>query len=590
MLSSKRSLRPALLAAALALPLLAAPTLAEAFCGFYVAGADAQLFNDATTVVLMRDGKRTVLSMQNDYQGPPEDFAMVVPVPVVLGEDDVKTLPAEIFDRVNTLASPRLVEYWEQDPCNPYVGQTKGSARSSGRGMMEPAVLSEGSSHGVTVEAQFTVGEYEIVILSAKESTGLDTWLREGGYKIPAGAEPLLRPYVESGMKFFVAKVDVDKVEFRSQPDGSKRATLSPLRVHYDSEQFALPIRLGLINAPSPAQGEGQGQTGAQDLLVHVLARGTRYQVANYPNVTIPTNLDVKDQTREHFGEFYVSLFDHTLEQQPKAVVTEYAWSAGSCDPCPKPALTAEELVTLGADVLPSYAGKLDNGYIDADLSWSVPAEFVLTRMHARYDGASLGEDLVFEAAPAIAGGREFLQAEGGLEKGAVSQGVGGQNAFQARYAIRHEWTGAIECEQPQRGIWGGPPDERDAESKPVVARRQPVGTRPGSLGSFVTASAGEQLGVAVLEGGEGARGDEGAGEAGAADTADAKGEQGEKEASVAAEAGAEAGGAKNTSEEKAEGGGCRCSADDSNLQRGVGLGLLALLSLIPVRRRRRRG
>jgi hypothetical protein len=57
---------------------------ASAFCGFYVSGADAQLTNNATQVVLMREGTRTVLSMQNGYQGPPQDFAMVVPVPVVL--------------------------------------------------------------------------------------------------------------------------------------------------------------------------------------------------------------------------------------------------------------------------------------------------------------------------------------------------------------------------------------------------------------------------------------------------------------------------------------------------------------------------
>ncbi|HLT38794.1 MAG TPA: DUF2330 domain-containing protein, partial [Enhygromyxa sp.] len=95
------------------------PREAEAFCGFYVAGADAELYNNATMVVLMRDGTRTVLSMANNYQGPPQDFAMVVPVPVVLQEDDVKVLPAEIFDRVDKLAAPRLVEYWEQDPCMP---------------------------------------------------------------------------------------------------------------------------------------------------------------------------------------------------------------------------------------------------------------------------------------------------------------------------------------------------------------------------------------------------------------------------------------------------------------------------------------
>src|SRR6478609_1845326 len=93
------------------------PVAAHAFCGFYVAGGGAELFNNATQVVLMRDGTKTVLSMQNNYQGPPEDFAMVIPVPVVLKKEQVKTLPKEVFGRIDTLSAPRLVEYWEQDPC-----------------------------------------------------------------------------------------------------------------------------------------------------------------------------------------------------------------------------------------------------------------------------------------------------------------------------------------------------------------------------------------------------------------------------------------------------------------------------------------
>src|SRR6187399_243285 len=85
----------------LALTAAAAPARpAEAFCGFYVSGADAKLFNNATQVVLMRDGTRTVLSMQNNYQGPPQDFAMVVPVPVVLKQPDVRTLPKDVFARI----------------------------------------------------------------------------------------------------------------------------------------------------------------------------------------------------------------------------------------------------------------------------------------------------------------------------------------------------------------------------------------------------------------------------------------------------------------------------------------------------------
>src|SRR3954452_13900390 len=124
----KSILRGCLLTALAVAPALLA-SRADAFCGFYVGGADAKLFNDATVVVMMREGTRTVLSMQNAYKGPPEKFAMVVPVPVVLQQDNVKTLKRELFDHIDQLASPRLVEYWEQDPCAPQVPMEIASAR-----------------------------------------------------------------------------------------------------------------------------------------------------------------------------------------------------------------------------------------------------------------------------------------------------------------------------------------------------------------------------------------------------------------------------------------------------------------------------
>ena len=571
-MKTRTRILPPLAIAALGLGLLTgAPPDAEAFCGFYVAGADTQLFNDATMVVLMRDGKRTVLAMQNDYQGPPEDFAMVVPVPVVLTEDNVKTLPKEVFDRVDKLASPRLVEYWEEDPCSPRHEYDKGIRGGNVPGNAMPEDEESADPHGVKIEAQFTVAEYEIVILSANDSTGLDAWLRENKYKIPEGAEPLLRPYVEDGMKFFVAKVDTSKVTFESRPDGSKRATLSPLRFHYDSDQFALPIRLGLINAPVESEG---GKAGAQDLLVHILARNTRYQVANYPNVTIPTNLEVKDETRERFGQFYVSLFDHTLEKNPKAVVTEYAWAANSCDPCPEPALTLAELVTLGADVLPTYASQLgqQQAEIDQNLEWSIPSEFVLTRLHARYDKNGLGEDLVFEEAPSIAGGREFLQTDGQLERGSVPYP---SNMFQARYIIRHPWAGKIECEKPERGVWGGPPN--GGEPGPVIARKLAAEDRSATLGSFTTAQSNEILGLdgpvpePTPPSGE---------DAGTKPDEDKKSDDDKK-----AEAPADKGDKK--ADDKAGGKGCTCEVDDRDSQ-GLGLlGLFGLLSLAGLRRRR---
>jgi hypothetical protein len=464
--------------------LLGAPEQAEAFCGFYVAGADTALYSDATMVVLMRDGKRTVLSMQNDYQGPPEDFALVIPVPVVLREQHVKVLPKEVFARVDKIAAPRLVEYWEQDPCEARRrdNRRKGDLKEDKKDAVKEDAGS--SPHGVKIEAEFEVGEYQVVILSAKHSTGLDTWLREENYNIPAGAEPLLRPYVEGGMKFFVAKVDVDKVQFVDKPDGGKRATLSPLRFHYDSEEFSLPIRLGLINARGP-----------QDLLVHILAPAQRYEAANYPNVTIPTNLVVNDQTREDFGQFYVSLFDHTLAQHPNAVVTEYAWTATKCDPCPTTQLELEDLVVLGADVLPRYANAFDKrGRLDTESSliWEMQRDFVLTRLHARYDKSSLGEDLVFQAAPGIAGG--WGKPYDGQLDPAVEESR--TNSFQARYAILHHWEGPARCWRPMWDTWGGPPDGWDSVGGvgPTVARELAFESRDAELASFVTNSSHQIL------------------------------------------------------------------------------------------------
>ncbi|MCW5804802.1 MAG: DUF2330 domain-containing protein [Deltaproteobacteria bacterium] len=419
--------------------LAAAPTAAEAFCGFYIDPGGSEMLNHATQVVLMRQGTRTVLSMQNNYQGPPNDFAMVIPVPVVLKDGDVKTLPRDVFKKVDRMGSPRLVEYWERDPCA--VDMDDEDDRAMPRRKMKKSADEEGKrserEHGVTIEAKFEVGEYQIVILSAKDSTGLDRWLRAEKYQIPKGAEPLLKPYVASGSKFFVAKVNPAKVRFENG-----MAQLSPLRFHYDTDEFSLPIRLGLANS-----------SGTQDLIVNILAPGQRYELANYKNVFIPTNFDVKDEVRTRFGEFYAALFDRTVQQNPGAIVTEYSWDAATCDPCPGPTLDGNDFMTLGADVVtggddederPRKRGRRGG--------WG--GGYVLTRLHARY-GTDVPNDLVFRAAGPIVGGREQRGANHELEHGATPSGY---NNFQGRYAIRHAWTGPIACANPQRGIWGGPP------------------------------------------------------------------------------------------------------------------------------------
>lgn len=409
---------------------------AVAGCGFYAPPATATgaaIVNDADQVSYVREGNRVALTMSTNYKGPTEDFAMIVPVPVVLKAEAVKTLAPAIFSHLERLTAPRLVEVDEQDPC---AEQKEGAALTGAPGGAVggggPKGGGGGGGYGVTVEAAFVAGEYEIVVLSAKESDGLERWLVDHKYKIPEGAAAALAPYVTAQQKFVVAKVDQTKVK----KDETGAVVLSPLRFVYETNDLRLPVRLGLLNAP---------KGGKQDLVVYLLAKGKRLEAANYPNVFAPTNVDLAEGFEGKLGPVYAALFDATLAKAGgKAIVTEYAWNAAGCGvPCTSTPLATDEIGKLGAD-------ELAPGPVE-------PSAWVLTRVHARYDAATLSEDIVFRTGEPVAGGQDH-------DPGAEGEGVtknAGSDAFQARYVVRHPWKGPIACEKPARGRFrphlGGP-------------------------------------------------------------------------------------------------------------------------------------
>lgn len=381
---------------------------ASAFCGFYVSGAGGKLFNDASMVVLVRDGTRTVLSMQNNYRGPVQNFALVVPVPVVLSKENVKTIPREAFTRIDELTAPRLVEL-PKEAC--FANANAGSGIALGLGGFAGI-----DQLGVRVEATFEVEEYEVVVLSAEDSMGLERWLKANKYKIPEGAAELLRPYVQTNSKFFVARVNAKKAKFE---DGQLQ--LSPLRFAYDSEQFSLPVRLGLVNSG-----------GTQDLIVNIVAKD-RYELANMKNVLVPTNVEVSTRAGPQFGGFYKELLARTFAENPGAAVTEYAWRGAlrspdapqgiygvTCDPCPPPSPVDDALTkTLGADSIPGLK-------TDEDIA-KFAKDATLTRIHLRYTKDSLTDDLVFTAAEAVAGGVPEVAKAGPAKS----------NRFQGRYIVK---------------------------------------------------------------------------------------------------------------------------------------------------------
>jgi hypothetical protein len=390
--------------------LLLVAATASAFCGFYIAKADTKLFNQASQVVLVRDGDRTVLTMANDFKGELKEFAIVIPVPTFLERGQIHVAERALLDHLDAYSSPRLVEYFDGNPCQRYPTAPMMKSAPATAGRVEGEAREK--SLGVKVEATYTVGEYDIVILSAKESNGLETWLRESGYRIPAGASRVLGGYLKQGMHFFVAKVNLKE-------QGKLGFTyLRPIQVAYESPKFMLPIRLGMVNAAGP-----------QELFIYALTKKGRVETTNYRTVKLPSGQDVPLFVKDQFGEFYKSVFAAQVKKEDmRTVFLEYAWNMGWCDPCAADPLSHDELQQLGVFWLDSAENAVNAPNPNprfrkpGGFGGSGAQEVFLSRLHLRYDAAHFPEDLVFQ---------ETADSEN----------------FQGRYVLRHPWKGEEACE-----------------------------------------------------------------------------------------------------------------------------------------------
>jgi hypothetical protein len=375
---------------------------AAAFCGFYVAKADSKLFNKSSKVVLTRDGNTTAITMASDYEGEPKEFAVVIPVPTFIERKQIGVVDMKTIDHLDGYTAPRLVEYHDGDPCTPLLmPMVRRGAVPAAAPVTQSGPLG-GRYQGVTIEANYDVGEYDVSILSAQESDGLVNFLNDNGYKIPAGADAVLGSYIKQKMRFFIAKINLDRMAKLGN------SYLRPLQVRYETPKFMLPIRLGTVNANGP-----------QDLIIFALTRNGRVETANYRTVKLPSDINVPLFVKDDFPTFYKSMFDKAVARENmRAVFVEYAWDMAWCDPCAADPLSNKELVELGARWIASDDDKPFRSVQGANA--------YVTRLHVRYDAQSFPEDLVLTE-------------------------TRDRSNFQGRYVLNHPFKGPTSCEAGAR-------------------------------------------------------------------------------------------------------------------------------------------
>ena len=164
-----------------------------------------------------------------------------------------------------------------------------------------------------------------------------------------------------------------------------------------------LPIRLGTVNAD-----------GMQELFIYLLTKQGRWRrrtIGPCARSRGPGRADLRQKDR--FGDFYRDLFSQQVKREnQRGLFLEYAWDMNWCDPCAANPLSAEELRNLGV-FWQEPQGRGGDRSRKARTCFS-------TRLHVRYDAAHFPEDLVFQETS--------------------------DRQLQARYIIRHAWTGTDAC------------------------------------------------------------------------------------------------------------------------------------------------
>ncbi|WP_299728569.1 DUF2330 domain-containing protein [uncultured Tateyamaria sp.] len=373
---------------------------AEAFCGFYVAKADGSLYNQSSKVVFVRDGRKSTITMSSDYRGAASDFAMIVPTPRVLRREQVDTVDADIVAHLDSYTAPRLVEYFDHDPCDGPIIEPGGVVAEFNSGLLTrrsaPSRRAGAAALGVRIAAEYAVGNYDILILKAKQSDGLSIFLKQEGYKLPDGAEAVLGDYIKAGMKFFVARVNLGR------HSASQTKELPPLQISFRADKFMLPIQLGKLNADK-----------AQDALFFMLAREGRVEVANYKAKALPTDENVPPLVENYFPQFYKAAFNRTVGSRG-GIAMEYAWDMSWCDPCAADPLPNDDLRALGVSWI-----KGDN---------TAQQDVYVTRYHAQYTKNQMPKDVVFKV-------------------------TDNRNNFQGRYVMNQPFDGEITCAEGQRYV-----------------------------------------------------------------------------------------------------------------------------------------
>jgi hypothetical protein len=208
---------------------------------------------------------QTVLWSQIQYEGPPSEFAWVLPV--APGATIELASPAW-FDALDAVTTTHVVPPGVCSAGETYEGSSGGCGLGCGSAAGAPdrgfqGVPNEQTS--VEVVSMGTLGPYETVTLSSQNGEAVKDWLVNHGYAVPNDVAPILDAYTTQGMDFMALRLKA----------GAETGQMQPVRVAMKGASPTIPFRMMVAGARE-----------AVPITLFVIGEG-RYAPQSYPKASL---------------------------------------------------------------------------------------------------------------------------------------------------------------------------------------------------------------------------------------------------------------------------------------------------------------
>jgi len=341
---------------------------AFAFVGAYVTKDGSSITTSQSKVVIAHKEQKTILTITSNFNTSATSFALIIPVPSNVKKANIRYVDYEIVNKLDKYTSPRLIEYIDYDPCNP-----ESIKRPPIETTQSFTTIDMDKAIALEINNPQTITPSNLIILTSKESIGIDITLKKYGYNLPQNYLDVINSYNEKQMKFIIIELTKD--------NDNKATWLKPIQIEYESDQFSLPVNIGSLNAP---------QNQKHDMLLFTLSNQGEVLTTNYETKNMPGNFDLPVTSINEFTKFYDKFMNKIFKVHPNIIRKEYSWPMGACKPCTSAPLSIDELSTLGT----FWYHLPKEGRMGLVAPFSA---IYVTRLHTQYGYDTFENDLTLE-------------------------------------------------------------------------------------------------------------------------------------------------------------------------------------------------